>query len=232
MRVNADFGQLAFVTASDADWRASPEPGVERRMLDRVGDEVARATSIVRYAPGSSFARHAHSKGEEFLVLDGVFSDESGDYPTGTYVRNPPGSSHAPSSSGGCRILVKLRQFDAADLRHCVIDTRDESLWSGRDELPLHAYGAERVAMRRLGAGDHYALDANAGGTEILVVDGVAVFEGEQYPAESWLRFPPAHEASIVAGAPTRLWIKTGHLEDIALAQDAILQECAVAAGD
>ena len=65
-------------------------------MLDRIGDEVARATSIVRYAPGSSFARHEHAKGEEFLVLEGIFSDDSGDYPAGFYVRNPPGSGHTP----------------------------------------------------------------------------------------------------------------------------------------
>jgi len=211
MRINADFSRPAIVSVSDADWRASPEPGVERRMLDRVGEEVARATSIVRYAPGSSFARHTHAKGEEFLVLDGVFSDESGDYPRGTYVRNPPGSSHAPSSAGGCRILVKLRQFDDADLAHCVVDTRDDSLWSG-GELPLHAFGSEYVSMRRLAAGECYELDTAAGGTEILVVDGAVRFEGSRCAAESWLRFPPGHAASLWADTVTRLWIKTGHL--------------------
>lgn len=212
MRINADFSRQAFVAASDADWRASPEAGVERRMLDRIGDEVARATSIVRYAPGSSFARHTHAKGEEFLVLDGVFSDEAGDYPAGTYVRNPPGSSHAPSSADGCRILVKLRQFDDADLAPCVVDTRDESLWSGRDELPLHAYGSECVIMRRFRAGDRCEIDAGAGGTEILVVDGLLTLDDERYATESWLRFPPGRAATLAAVAATRLWIKTGHL--------------------
>ncbi len=117
-------------------------------MLDRIGDEVARATSIVRYAAGSSFARHEHANGEEFLVLAGVFSDNNGDYPTGFYVRNPPGSGHAPFSKNGCRILVKLRQFDPQDLTPVVIDTGDRRLWRGGDDanisyLPLHEFGAE-----------------------------------------------------------------------------------------
>ena len=129
MKVNADFEKTAIVVPSEDDWVRSPESGVDRLMLDRVGDEVARATSIVRYAPGSSFPEHRHAKGEEFLVLDGIFTDESGDYPAGTYVRNPPGSSHAPSSKDGCRILVKLRQFDDADLARVVIDTTELSAW-------------------------------------------------------------------------------------------------------
>ena len=87
MRINADFSQRAIVTPADWCWVGSPESGVERMMLDRIGEEVARATSIVRYAPGSRFPRHEHAKGEEFLVLDGVFSDESGDYGPGAYVR-------------------------------------------------------------------------------------------------------------------------------------------------
>lgn len=78
--------------------------------------EVARATSIVRYAPESRFAEHIHELGEEFLVLEGMFSDEHGDYGAGTYVRNPPGSSHSPYTVDGCTIFVKLRQFDPADL--------------------------------------------------------------------------------------------------------------------
>jgi hypothetical protein len=125
MLINADFSLPAIVVPKDDAWQCSPESGVDRLMLDRIGDEVARATSIVRYARGSSFPRHLHAKGEEFLVLSGVFSDEHGDYPTGCYVRNPPGSGHSPFSADGCRILVKLRQFDAADLTPVVVKTRD-----------------------------------------------------------------------------------------------------------
>ena len=92
MRINADFSKRAAVHAAQSDWARSPTPGVERRMLDRIGDEVARATSIVRYAPDSAFPPHTHGGGEEFLVLDGTFQDEHGDYPAGSYVRNPPTS--------------------------------------------------------------------------------------------------------------------------------------------
>ena len=82
--LNEDFTQRVVSHAADAEWLPSPLPGVERRMLDRVGGEVARATSIVRYLPGARFARHVHGGGEEILVLEGVFFDERGDYPAGT----------------------------------------------------------------------------------------------------------------------------------------------------
>ena len=98
-------------------------PGVERRMLDRIGDEVARATSIVRYAANSRFSPHVHDEGEEFLVLEGVFQDEHGDFPAGTYVRNPPQSRHTPGSEPGCVLFVKLRQFDPADRTQVRLDT-------------------------------------------------------------------------------------------------------------
>src|SRR5487761_2409392 len=122
MDFNSDFDQRVVLHASDAAWSASPLPGVERRMLDRVGGEVARATSVVRYAAGSRFDRHVHGGGEEILVLEGVFSDEHGDYPAGVYLRNPPGSSHAPYSRDGCTLFVKLWQFAADDTEPVRID--------------------------------------------------------------------------------------------------------------
>jgi len=95
MRINADFSKRVVIDTAAMEWEDSPMAGVQRRKLDRIGEEVARATSLVKYDPESYFSAHTHSGGEEFLVLDGVFSDEHGDYPAGTYVRNPIGSSRA-----------------------------------------------------------------------------------------------------------------------------------------
>src|ERR1700744_3075351 len=115
MELNADFSRRAVVHAARLAWVPSPIAGVDRRMLDRIGDEIARATSIVRYAPDSHFSAHTHGGGEEFIVLDGVFEDEHGQYPTGSYIRNPPTSRHTPGSAPGCTLFVKLCQFDLAD---------------------------------------------------------------------------------------------------------------------
>ena len=111
MDINADYSKRVVINHHDLSWVASPESGVERRMLERTGDEVAKATSIVRYQAGSKFQTHTHAFGEEILVLDGVLSDEAGDYPAGTYIMNPPGSSHAPYSKTGCILFVKLRHL-------------------------------------------------------------------------------------------------------------------------
>ncbi|MCG8563319.1 MAG: cupin domain-containing protein, partial [Hyphomicrobiales bacterium] len=142
MELNADFSRRAVVHAAELDWTASPMPGVDRRMLDRIGDEVARATSIVRYAPESRFSEHVHGGGEEFLVLDGVFQDEHGDFPAGSYIRNPPQSRHTPGSAPGCTIFVKLWQFDPDDRSHVRIDTNKMPLLGiegreGAEIMPL-----------------------------------------------------------------------------------------------
>ncbi|MDH3442128.1 MAG: cupin domain-containing protein [Gammaproteobacteria bacterium] len=216
MRINADFSKPAVVVPRNEDWVCSPESGVDRLMLDRVGDEVARATSIVRYAAGSSFSRHTHPKGEEFLVLEGVFSDESGDYPAGTYVRNPPGTGHAPHSEHGCRILVKLRQFEPDDLEPVVINTNDVSAWTPVSDfetrLDLYTFRNEKVAMHRYVAGAEFHLGA-AGGAELFIVSGALIYEGKALKDECWLRLPDGESAMIIAMKETCLWLKTGHLD-------------------
>ena len=177
MNINADLTQRAMVDSTVLPWVASPLPGVERRMLERDGEEVARVTSIVRYAPESFFSAHTHSGGEEFLVLDGVFSDDYGDFPAGTYVRNPVGSKHVPRSEAGCTILVKLWWMHAGDRDFVRLDTTKESLWRPTDDagvevLPLHSFGGETNALYRLTPGARLPARELPGGEEIFVLDG------------------------------------------------------------
>ena len=163
MNLNSDFGARAAVHAARLDWTPSPIPGVDRRMLDRIGDEVARATSIVCYAPHSHFSAHTHGGGEEFLVLDGVFQDERGDYPAGTYVRNPPTSRHTPGSEPGCTIFVKLWQFDPDDRTQLRIDILALAFAPAPD-LPASSWprcsrmlGARSSGTLGIGGGDRHA---------------------------------------------------------------------------
>lgn len=219
MRLNADFSKRAMVICREASWLRSPESGVDRLLLDRVGDEVARATSVVRYAAGSSFPPHEHARGEEFLVLDGVFSDDTGDYPRGSYVRNPPGTGHAPYSRQGCRILVKLRQFDPEDRTPVVIDTTSPAAWqesagSNLQILHLHEYRQEKVAMLRLPRGARLPADARGGGLECFVVAGRLRVDDTDLPAEAWLRLPAGDPVAVSAVEDSRVWLKTGHLRE------------------
>jgi len=220
MRINADFTKRASVHAGTSDWVQSPMPGVERRMLDRVGDEVARATSIVRYAPGTAFSPHTHPGGEEFLVLEGIFQDERGDYPAGSYVRNPPNSRHTPRSQAGCTIFVKLFQFDPADCAHVNIDTRlleaaAAPQRQGVRLIPLFNSGHEDVRIEEWHAGAGVLLDV-PGGLEALVLEGSFEEGGEIFAQYSWLRLPKDSRLTAVAGAAgARLWVKAGHLQHV-----------------
>ncbi|MBL4621332.1 MAG: cupin domain-containing protein [Immundisolibacteraceae bacterium] len=217
MNINADLRQRAVIYSTDLDWVASPLAGVTRRQLERVGGENAdRATTLVRYAPGSHFSPHNHDLGEEFLVLEGTFSDDSGDFPAGMYVRNPPGSRHQPSSEPGCTILVKLRQFDPDDQQFVRSDC-NQGNWQSSDRpglqiLPLHSYNDEEVALQRLAAGARPEPHSHAGGEEIYVLDGEFSDEHGHYPAGTWLRQPPGSSHSPFSESGCKLYIKTGHL--------------------
>ncbi len=223
MQIHADLSQRAVVLTAELPWIDSPMKGVQRRMLDRDGQEVARATSLVRYAPGSAFSAHTHGGGEEFMVLEGVFSDENGDYGPGTYVRNPVGSCHTPSSAEGCTIWVKLWQMHPEDQQRVVIDTR-QTPWvpgmvPGLKVMPLHGYGPESVALVQWAPGTTFPRHGHPGGEEIFVLEGV--FEDEQgtYPAGTWLRNPPGSIHTPLSREGCVIYVKVGHLAASHLAQ-------------
>jgi anti-sigma factor ChrR (cupin superfamily) len=215
-RLRADMSQREVVSFAQSPWVASPAPGVDRRMLDRVGDEVARATSVVRYAPGSAFDAHEHALGEEFFVLEGVFSDEHGDYPAGTYVRNPPGSRHAPSSENGCTIFVKLRQFATSDLRRVVVDTTVQSFSPGQVDgltvLALHEHEGVSTALVRWAPGCRFVSHRHFGGEEIVVLEGTFCDEHGEYPAGTWIRSPHLSQHHPFSTEGCLIYVKVGHL--------------------
>jgi anti-sigma factor ChrR (cupin superfamily) len=216
--VNADFSKRTVIATDGVPWIPSPQAGVERRLLDRIGGEVARATSLVRYAPASSFPPHAHPLGEEFLVLSGVFSDEHGDYPVGTYVRNPPRSRHTPRTAPGCTILVKLRQMEPTEDRRIVIDTANAAWEPGTTEgfmrLPLHFAPdtGESVALERLEAGMHLAEVDCPGGEEIFILSGDLGDGYGDYGAGTWIRNPAGFRRRLESENGATYWVKRGHL--------------------
>lgn len=218
MLLRADFDQRVCVTPEQYQWVSSPVAGVERMMLDRVGDEVARATSIVRYAPNSHFPAHEHGGGEEIFVLEGEFADEHGSYPAGSYLRNPIGTRHSPSvGPDGATIFVKLHQFAESDDRQVAIDTHcadwQPSQAAGVDVSPLHQHGSEQVALIRFAPDAMYPSHVHHGGEEVFVLRGGIRDAHGEYPAGSWFRYPDGSEHAVFsAAAGALLYVKIGHL--------------------
>ena len=183
-------------------------------MLDRIGEEVARATSIVRYAPGSSFSAHTHTGGEEFIVLEGIFQDEYGEFPAGTYVRNPPTTSHAPRSDEGCIIFVKLWQFDLHDrnqFHKLMVESLNPPV-NGLASATLHQDQREHVTYHHVSADAKIECHAQ-GGIELLVLEGVLNTGTETLTKGSWMRLPESEALEATAGDDgAKVWMKTGHL--------------------
>lgn len=213
--LNMDFSKRVTLDTQPLEWAASPKAGVWRKPLAREDAERGHATSIVRYDPGSTFSAHDHPKGEEILVVEGIFSDQTGDYPAGTYLRNPLGFRHAPFSKLGCILFVKLHQFQQGDSSSVRIDT-ESSAWlpgAGRLQiLPLHHYQNEHVALVRLPADEALQPHFHVGGQEIYIIEGELYDEDSRYPSGTWLRNPPMSDLLVYTRANTVIWLKTGHL--------------------
>ncbi len=213
--LNMNFAERVVIDTQSMPWIASPAQGVWRKPLEREEAESGHTTSIVRYEAGSQFKTHPHPMGEEIFVLEGVFSDENGDYPAGTYLRNPPGSSHAPFSDKGCVILVKLNQFDARDSATVRVNTNRQQ-WlagiGGLEVMPLYDFEHEHVALVKWPAGERFQPHKHFGGEEILVLSGKFSDEHGQYPKGCWIRSPHMSEHFPYVEQETVILVKTGHL--------------------
>lgn len=213
--LNMDFKQRLVIETTDQTWLKSPAAGVWRKPLEREDAESGHTTSIVRYEPGSSFDTHTHPQGEEIFVLEGTFSDEHGDYPAGSYLRHPPGSSHAPFSKEGCTIFVKLNQFDVNDTETKRIDTTTQT-WlpgiGGLQVMPLHQHTHEHVALVKWPPHEKFQPHRHFGGEEILVLSGTFMDEYGVYPQYTWLRSPHMSSHFPFVEEETVIYVKTGHL--------------------
>jgi anti-sigma factor ChrR (cupin superfamily) len=216
MHINSNLSQRVVIDTNELPWSPSPMAGIERRMLDRVAAESGRATSLVRYAPETSFPMHGHPGGEEIFVLSGTFSDDSGDYPAGSYLRNPPGSQHAPFSKEGCVLFVKLDQFSPLDGEEVRFDTRQAhwmpGLVPGLSVMPLHDFEGEHCALVRWAPGTIFNRHRHWGGEEILVLEGMFQDEHGTYPAGTWLRSPHLSEHKPFSTEGCVIYVKVGHL--------------------
>ncbi|NVJ62047.1 MAG: cupin domain-containing protein [Gammaproteobacteria bacterium] len=216
--LNMDPSVRVVLNTTEQDWEAAPAKGIWRKKLEREAAESGLTTSIVRYDPQSNFPAHSHPMGEEIFVLDGVFSDESGDFPAGSYLRNPPGSSHSPSSLNGCIIFVKLNQFSNEDSAQLKLDTSSmewqPGLVEGLSVKPLHNFKYENVALVRWAPNTFFKPHIHFGGEEILVLDGVFADELGEYPAGTWIRSPHLSEHQPYSKQGCTILVKTGHLAD------------------
>ena len=213
--LNLDFTQKVVIDTNLMEWSPSPSPTVFRKQLAREQAESGHATSVVKYEAGATFKTHHHPKGEEILVLEGVFSDEHGDYPAGTYIRNPEGTSHAPFSKEGCILLVKLCQFQATDKAQIRVNT-NSTPWrpgiGGLEVMPLHNHLHENTALVKWPKGEVFQAHTHFGGEEIFVLSGIFKDQYGSYPKGTWIRSPHMSSHHPFVDEETIIWVKTGHL--------------------
>lgn len=216
MGLNSDPALRVVLHSEELPWQPSPAAGVQRRLLAGERGENARATNVVRYEPGAAYLPHPHPQGEEIIVLDGELADEHGLYPAGTYIKNPPGSMHAPRSATGCTLFVKLRHLDDRDLERVVVRPLDrhwhQGLVSGLEVLALDQFGDTHTALVRWAPGTVFRKHHHFGGEEIFVLEGTFQDEFGRYPTGTWMRNPHMSSHQPYSELGCLIFVKVGHL--------------------
>ncbi|MEE4277176.1 MAG: cupin domain-containing protein [Halieaceae bacterium] len=215
--LNGDVDRRIAVNSDELDWGESPGGEVLRKRLHRVGPpESGQVTSLVRYRPGSVFPSHPHPEGEEILVLEGVFSDQQGDWPAGSYLLNPEGFEHRPYSRDGCLLFVKLRQYPGTERRQVALNTLDRE-W--RSSIRRGVYWKKLYAQEPFS--DHMRLErwnypGDVGvlnfpqGAELFVLSGSFSDAHGEYRKHAWLRLPPGSSLTPQGQERCELYIKEG----------------------
>ncbi|MDN2480907.1 cupin domain-containing protein [Vibrio agarivorans] len=205
--LNMQFDKPVIINTSELDWLPSPKQGVWRKPLEREAAESGHVTSIVKYESGSSFSSHSHPLGEEIIVLDGVFSDEHGHYPAGSYLRNPPASAHTPFSQNGCTLFVKLNQMKKADKTQRRIALNLDIEPNGWVQ-PLHHFSNETVALYHWPAASSAPFAISGSRVEILILKGQLGINDKILSLYSWLRLNQQQVASLRPLSSSILWVK------------------------
>ena len=217
--IAGDLSNRAFADTNLMAWTPTPSGTVWRKRIHLVGaPESGQVTSVVRYEPHSEFPEHDHPEGEEIFVLEGVFSDEHGDWPAGTYLLNPEGFRHKPFSGPGCSLFVKLRQYPGAARRHVAIDTRDLA-WEPTERAgvackPLYQQDdfSDTVRLERWAAHANLGKVGYPQGVEFFVLEGSFEDDAGSYATGSWLRLPVASEHHPRSAGGCTLYVKRSEL--------------------
>lgn len=208
--LNMDRCLKVCIRPGDQRWQDAPQAPVRRWPLEREAPESGQVTSLVEYLPKAQFPQHEHPNGEEIYVLEGVFSDESGDYPAGSYLRSPAGSRHSPFSEEGCLIFVKLNQFAPKDTSQVRLRPTEQS-WGKRADgaviSVLHRFAGEETVLYSCAAGQ--GLDLPAGPGELLVLAGSLQSAGGDLPALTWLRHPELADHGLASREGAVLLVKS-----------------------
>jgi len=231
IELHSDKSKAELVRTSEVEWKATSQAGgVYRKMIERQGTEkVARATTIVKFSPNQSFPRHVHDGGEEFLVLDGVWKDDYGDFPKYSYIRNYIGSGHTPSiGEEGCVILVKLRQMSLlskgepehknwGELTPDQVSNKGRAEEDGTKQVSLFSSPFESTSVLLLPKGSSLKVKVPKHGAEIFVVDGTFTSELGTHNQWSWCRVPNEEDEAKFFEINTLdddvyVWMKEGHL--------------------
>lgn len=216
MQLHADFTQTVILCPEDYHWTPSPGGQVNRVMLERIGQERARATSLVEYPQGANFPSHDHPLGEEILVLSGIFTEnDQQHYAQGWYLRNPHQSQHQPSSATGCIIFVKLMQMQATEQTPVRINTHDASLWVNTRyglRLDLYQDPYENTYLFKPRLAHPFSL-SDPQGVELLIVQGALHTHKTVFTQGTWLRLAAHDQLHFTQSDPdTILYLKRGHL--------------------
>jgi anti-sigma factor ChrR (cupin superfamily) len=215
--IHSDFSQRIVITPKDYLWQSSLIGGVEQMVLEHAVGDGLRSSSIIRYIKNSILTGRLHGN-QEFYVLEGIYSDESGEHAAGSYLRYPAGVSHTYKiGTEGATLFLKSNQIGKGDLQQVIMDTNvcqwRQGLVEGLNVISLHEFEGEHVALVKWAPHTQFNTHKHWGGEEIFVLEGIFHDEYGQYSKGSWLRSPHlSQHTPYTEKEGALIYVKVGHL--------------------
>ena len=229
MNINDDIRKKVVVHPRNKQWTAEHSGMCETLYLDLVDKVKPVATKLVRISPSSILPPEMIGGGKEVLVLEGTYNDQRGEYPTGSYMRFPPGTKQEAFTDKGCLLFVKTWQFEPTDRKRVNIDAFRAEMKRPRKRQgvvlqQLYSDYREDVRIEHWER-NHRLVIHQCNGLEVLLLSGEFFEPSASYKPLSWVRLPPGRPLKVVVGDQgVRVLIKESHLVHAVPGREAFSQ--------
>lgn len=204
--MNSDYEKKVFIDTNDLSWENQEQRGVYKKILSCKESE---ETSLIKFEPDTTLNSKGKINSVEIFVLEGVYTNQFGDFEKGTYMYLPQEDEGKVQSKTGCVIFRKTNHFD--DAQDIIVDTTSTQWQPGQGNLQVMPLGSQG-ALVKWPKDERFVPHRHWGGEEIFVLDGIFMDEHGKYPKGSWVRSPHMSEHYPFVEEETIIFVKTGHL--------------------
>ena len=207
MNINTDYDTAIAIEESTLAWQKDDELKVLKKIFSKDGD---KETALIQIDKDSEYLKSTKINSVEVFVLEGVYTNEYGDFESGTYLKFTKEQESKIKTSSSCEVFKKINYEQIRD--EDVVVKMSESYWSqGQGNLRVMGL-SENTALVLWPQNERFIEHSHWGGEEIFVLKGTFIDEHGRYSVGTWLRNPHLSKHYPYVEDETIILVKTGHM--------------------